>query len=121
MIGTDANTGKPLEGLAHLRQSIADILTTPLGSRVMRRTYGSLLMQLIDQPFTSTTAVRLYASVAEALMRWEPRVRVLRVSLDRGSAAGQFTLTLDAVRTDIAQPNALQQFSIPLATQQAAA
>lgn len=119
MIGTDATTGKPLDGLAHLRQSIADILTTPLGSRVMRRTYGSLLMQLIDQPFTGTTAVRLYSSVAEALMRWEPRIRVLRVGLERGADTGAFTLNLDAVRLDTATPNTLQQFSIPF--QQAAA
>lgn len=120
MIGTDANTGKPLAGLDHLRQSIADILTTPLGSRVMRRTYGSLLMQLIDQPFTGATAVRLYASVAEALMRWEPRIRVMRVGLT-GPESGKYTLTVDAQRTDIAAPNTLQQFSIPLITQQAAA
>lgn len=120
MIGTDAATGKHLDGLDHLRQSIADIITTPLGSRVMRRTYGSLLMQLIDQPFTGATAVRLYASVAEALMRWEPRIRVLRLAL-AGPANGEYTLTLDAIRTDVAQPNTLQQFQIPLATQQAAA
>jgi phage baseplate assembly protein W len=120
MIGTDATTGKPLEGLAHLRQSITDILTTPLGSRVMRRTYGSLLMQLIDQPFNGATAVRLYASVAEALMRWEPRIRVLRIGLAGPDSDQRFTLTLDAVRTDIATPNTLQQFSIPLITQQAA-
>lgn len=116
MIGTDAATGKPLDGLAHLRQSIADILTTPLGSRVMRRTYGSLLMQLIDAPFTGATAVRLYASVAEALMRWEPRIRVRRIALERGADTGQFILTLDAQRTDVATPNTLQQFSIQLAT-----
>lgn len=118
MIGTDATTGKAIDGLAHLRQSIADILTTPIGSRVMRRTYGSLLMQLIDQPFTGATAVRLYASVAEALMRWEPRIRLTRVGL-AGPAEGEFTLTVDAVRTDVAAPNTVQQFSIPLIQQAA--
>lgn len=46
MLGTDANTGKALEGMAHLRQSIRDILGTPLGSRVMRRDYGSELPAL---------------------------------------------------------------------------
>ena len=31
------NTGRAVAGLEHLRQSVADILTTPVGSRVMRR------------------------------------------------------------------------------------
>ncbi|KPN28874.1 baseplate wedge subunit [Halolamina pelagica] len=44
MPGVDRTNGQRLEGLAHIRQSVADILTTPLGSRVMRRDYGSLLL-----------------------------------------------------------------------------
>ena len=34
------NTGKAITGVAHLTQSVADILLTPIGSRVMRRGYG---------------------------------------------------------------------------------
>ncbi len=40
MRGMNANTGKELEGIEHLKQSIIDILTTPIGSRVMRRDYA---------------------------------------------------------------------------------
>ncbi|HCF6085938.1 TPA: phage baseplate protein, partial [Pseudomonas aeruginosa] len=36
MIGLDRRTGQPLSGVAHLKQSIEDILTTPLGTRRMR-------------------------------------------------------------------------------------
>lgn len=32
----DRTTGKAIGELAHLRQSVGDILTTPIGSRVMR-------------------------------------------------------------------------------------
>lgn len=120
MKGTNAHTGAPLDGTAHLKQSIADILITPIGSRVMRRTYGSLLMQLIDQPFTPAVAVRLYASIAEALMRWEPRIRLRTVRLVGGSQPGKYTITVEAQRTDVAQPNTIQQFSIPLLTGQTA-
>ena len=79
MIGVDASTGRALDGLAHLGQSIGDILMTPLGSRVMRRDYGSLLPDLIDQPFNDVTRLRLYGATALALMRWEPRIRLIRV------------------------------------------
>ncbi|NBO96416.1 MAG: phage baseplate protein, partial [Betaproteobacteria bacterium] len=41
MLGINAQTGQPLAGIDHLRQSIRDILTTRIGTRVMRRDYGS--------------------------------------------------------------------------------
>ncbi len=41
--GMSRETGVTLVELEHIRQSVRDILTTPLGSRVMRRNYGSLL------------------------------------------------------------------------------
>lgn len=50
MIGMDRRTGKPLSGLDHLRQSIGDILATPVGSRRMRPEYGSLLRRFVDLP-----------------------------------------------------------------------
>ena len=47
MIGMARTSGAILTGDAHLAQSVADILTTPIGSRVMRREYGSLLFELV--------------------------------------------------------------------------
>ena len=41
MNGINATTGAALSGMDHLRQSIRDILTTRVGTRVMRRAYGS--------------------------------------------------------------------------------
>lgn len=79
MNGTDATTGKPLDGLAHLQQSIKDILTTPIGSRVMRRDYGSRLPRLVDAPMNRATLIDLYAATAEALATWEPRFSVQQV------------------------------------------
>lgn len=76
MDGINASTGKRLGGLQHLRQSISDILRTPIGSRVMRREYGSRLFQLIDAPLNRTTLLDLYAATAEALERWEPRFKL---------------------------------------------
>lgn len=80
MRGIDANTGKSLSGLEHLRQSIRDILTTPIGSRVLRRQYGSQLFQLIDAPLNRSTVMDLYAATADALTRWEPRFRLTKVT-----------------------------------------
>ena len=87
-------TGQAIAGMGHLQQSVSDILTTPLGTRIARRTYGSLLPDLIDQPDNPLTRLRMYAATASALMRWEPRLRVTRVQLASGPAAGQVTLDL---------------------------
>ncbi|RSZ56148.1 phage baseplate protein [Massilia atriviolacea] len=76
MDGINANTGKRLGGLAHLRQSIRDILTTPTGTRVMRRDYGSRLPRLVDAPINSDTILEMYAATAEALRINEPRFRL---------------------------------------------
>ena len=76
-------TGQRLEPLAHLRQSIGDILSTPIGSRVMRREYGSLVPALIDKPDNLATQTRFFAAAASALMRWEPRLKVDRKSIAR--------------------------------------
>ncbi len=80
--GMNAETGKVLEGIGHLKQSIQDILTTPIGSRVMRREYGSRLFELVDAPTNQGTLVELYAATAEAIDRWEPRFNLLKVSAD---------------------------------------
>lgn len=93
MNGTDATNGKPLDGIAHLRQSIRDILTTPIGSRVMRREYGSRLPELVDAPMNAETITDLYAATADALLTWEPRFALTNVSI-ASAAAGSIELTL---------------------------
>lgn len=108
MTGMSRTTGRSLADTDHLRQSIADILTTPLGSRVMRREYGSLLPELIDQPLNGGTIVRLYAATASALMRWEPRINLSRVQLTLGSAPGSAVLDLEASRVDDNAPLSLR-------------
>ena len=81
MYGIGATTGRKLGGIDHFRQSIRDILTTPIGSRVMRRDYGSNLFELIDAPFSSAIKLAIIAATAEAIMTWEPRVEVEQITL----------------------------------------
>jgi phage baseplate assembly protein W len=81
MQGMSAKTGKALSGIEHLKQSIVDILTTPLGSRVMRRDYGSRLFQLIDSPTNEDGVADIIAATAEALKRWEPRFSVKKITV----------------------------------------
>jgi len=87
--GMHRETGQGVDTLAnHVRQSIGDIITTPVGSRVMRREYGSVIPELIDQPLNRTTVLRLYAATAAAVMRWEPRFQISRINLAFNAPAG---------------------------------
>lgn len=89
----DSKTGRELTGLDYLQQSIADILNTPIGSRVMRRDYGSRLFELIDAPTNRSTVIDIIAATAEALMKWENRLIVSAVNVT-SAVAGQITLRI---------------------------
>lgn len=96
MRGMNSTDGTAIEGTAHLRQSVADILSTPLGSRVMRRDYGSRLFDLLDAPLNDVTKSEMFAATAEALVRWEPRIRVELVQVSQ-IAEGAISLDLTAL------------------------
>ena len=93
MIGLDRRTGQPQSGTAHLKQSIEDILTTPVGSRRMRPEYGSSLRRYVDLPVSEGWKSAVQAEVARALGRWEPRLKLERVRVT-AVLKGQITLSL---------------------------
>jgi uncharacterized protein len=95
MKGMNATTGRAITDLDHLYQSIAKILTTPLASCVKRRPFGSALPDLVDAPFNGATRTRLYAAVATALMKWEPRVTLTRVQLATEGSGGADEQVID--------------------------
>ena len=96
MIGMDRRNGQPLGGLAHLKQSIEDILGTPLGSRRMRPEYGSQLRRMVDLPVTEGWKGAVQAEVARAIGRWEPRLRLSSVRVV-AVVAGSVSLHLRGV------------------------
>lgn len=89
MLGMNASNGRSLSGLAHIQQSITDILTTPIGSRVARRRYGSEVPELMDQPLNSATILRVYAATAYAVRLWESRIELtdMQFEVDQAGAA----------------------------------
>jgi len=66
---------------SELAQSIRVILSTPLGQRVMRPTFGSRLRDLVFAPNNSQTAAQARRFVEEALGMWEPRIHVTQVDV----------------------------------------
>lgn len=90
-MGMSRTTGALLSPDDHLKQSIYDLLMTPIGSRLLRREYGSLLPFLIDQPSSPATKLKLMAAIATAIVKWEPRVKVRQVQLSMNPDASNDT------------------------------
>ncbi|MFM2477321.1 GPW/gp25 family protein [Celerinatantimonas sp. MCCC 1A17872] len=111
MMGMSADNGRTLTGDDHLVQSISDILNTPIGSRVMRRDYGSQLLDLIDSPANEATSVLVYSAIASALLKWEQRIRISQLSLSSTEQSGAFVVEITGTRTDT---NAATNLRIPV-------
>lgn len=116
MTGMASSIGRSLSGVGHIQQSIANILNTPIGSRVMRREYGSLLPELIDRPFSDALMLQVYAATVMAITRWEPRVRIERFYrfIPTGTP-GQAIVDMDVIRLDTGSSE-VQRISIGLST-----
>jgi phage baseplate assembly protein W len=93
-MGMNATTGKTIAGLDELRQQIRDVLTTPLGSRVANRSYGSRLFDLQDAPLNRSTIVEIYAATAEAITNWIPTFRVENVAVEEITESGRIAITV---------------------------
>lgn len=65
----------------HVHQSILLILQTAKGERMMRPDFGAGLHNLVFEPVNPTTTARVKHEVEEALIRFEPRIDVLKVEV----------------------------------------
>ncbi|MGQ2384911.1 GPW/gp25 family protein [Acinetobacter ursingii] len=91
-------TGLSITEIQSIEQSIQDIVTTPLGSRVMRRDYGSMLADLIDQPMNDVLVVKIYSAIYTPITRWENRISIESLNVSEVSSNGM-QLDLEAVHT----------------------
>ena len=118
LTGMDRNTGKVLSDVDHIAQSIGDILPTPIGTRAMRRGYGSLQFELSDVPLHRATSILgfilIVSAAAMAIARWEPRIDVTQISLSGDFASGQAVSTVTGAVVTQTGAIALITLSIPL-------
>lgn len=92
--GVNAATGAALTGWQHVQQSISKILRTPIGSRVMRRDFGSDLPDLIDAKMTQRNVLAVYSAAASAIHRWEPRFRMRGGAVTQAEPSGVLALSI---------------------------
>ena len=96
-LGLNRETGGTITDWEHVVQSIRDLFSTPKGTRVMRRDYGSMIPYLIDRPGTQERVLDVAVAAAEALILWEPRFRLTRMGIEEGGADGKFALLVEGI------------------------
>lgn len=80
----DRNRIALVEDENDIRQAIFIILNTVPGERVMRPDFGCQIHELIFAPANDETAATAERYVTEALIRWEPRIKLHRVTAAPG-------------------------------------
>ena len=100
--GMNRDTGEAVNDIDHIRQSVRDILLTPVGTRVMRRSYGSLLSALIGQPQNEALRLQIMSACYMAILQWEPRVKLTGIRY-KSAFDGGMVVELTGTRADTAQ------------------
>lgn len=67
-------------GESSIQEAIWTILSTPKRSRIMEPTFGCGLHDYVFRPNNPATRAAIMDEVRSALVRWEPRIDVLRVT-----------------------------------------
>ncbi len=65
-----------------VRESIRIILLTSRGERVMRPEFGAGLHDYVFDTMSATTIGSIQATIHDALVEWEPRIKVLAVDVE---------------------------------------
>lgn len=73
--------GQPpiLKGDVAVRAALRNLFSSYVGSRsrTFNQTWGSAIMNLLQEPMTEVTAARLRAEIISTATTWEPRVTVI--------------------------------------------
>ncbi|KAF1367178.1 MAG: GPW/gp25 family protein [Yokenella regensburgei] len=102
-LGMNRGSGMSITDGEHISQSVRDILITPIGSRVMRRNYGSLLSALIDQPQNEALRLQIMVACYSAVQKWEPRMRLSNITFERAETGAMY-VDITGTRTDTGLP-----------------
>lgn len=102
--------GSELTEHEHIFQSLEDIASTPFGSRIMRREYGTQLANFIDQPISQSLYLKCYSSLYAAFLRWENRIEISQIIVAEVSS-GKMILDIEAILIKTGDP---LNFQIPV-------
>ena len=97
----------------NIRESIMIILLTRPGERVMQPEFGCRIHDFMFQRPDHPVRVQMEQAVREALIRWEPRIRDIRVMAAVSGEGNKVVITVDYIVRSTNNPyNIVFQFYI---------
>jgi len=96
-----------VDGMEIIRQSVATILDTEPGERIMLPSFGCGLRRYLMEPNTLTTRTSMQEDITVALEHWEPRIRLANVAVTPGEDPALVWIEIDYVRLADRRPDNL--------------
>lgn len=84
-----------LSGAEDIQSSLQILLSTTLGERIMQPAYGSNLKEYIFDPLDSSLDAFLKDLIKTAILYFEPRILLDKVSLESEALDGRVTISLE--------------------------
>lgn len=78
-----------------IRESLHILFQTSIGERLFQPSYGLDLRDALFEPIDTTTKTLLEDQIRVSILIHEPRIKLLRLSLDTSSRAAQGEILLD--------------------------
>lgn len=82
----NAQTGQWITMVEHVKQSVGKIIGTLIGTRLMRRSFGSHFPEMIDSATSEYQLALARAAIVMALVAWEKRLIIKRVNFELAEA-----------------------------------
>jgi phage baseplate assembly protein W len=96
-----------VEGMELIRQSVATILDTEPGERIMLPTFGCGLRRYLMEPNSLATRTSMAADITSALEQWEPRITLVNVAVTPGEDPSLVWIAISYVRKADRRPDNL--------------
>jgi len=80
-----------------IRQSLEILLTTSVGERFLRPTYGCDLKKYVFEPLDAGMVAYIKDLVNTAILYHEPRIRMLDLKLAKDQAEGRLLITVEYI------------------------
>lgn len=77
----------PVSGIDAVNASIFTILSTYVGERVHRPTFGSYLRKFVFDPNSQATFFRIVTEIHRAVAVWEPRATITDIEITTNTSA----------------------------------
>ena len=90
-----------------IRRSIRDIIVTPLGQRLVRRDYGSRVIEYFGENIGAKNNLRIASAIMEAVDKWEKRVKITKIdalaanNIDTSSGKTKFLIRYTIIKNNI--------------------